>query len=126
MLTRMLLAVSLVCATVSTVQAQSAEPPTFAVGDTWKRSQGIEITVVKSDNDGSVRKGFIATCPECLSHFNKENNLVDVTDASGKPVDVTSLPNVLVGSRWKLFQWPLQVGKSWSFSADGAFSPDYS
>lgn len=105
----------------ATAHAQSTEPPTFTVGDTWKRSHGQEITVVSVDDKGTVVSGATIDCPTCLARLDKSLNLQGVTDANGKPVDVTRLRGVLVGSNWKFYEWPLEVNRSWSTSGQGFF-----
>src|SRR3989442_993921 len=116
------LAVLVVWATATTVLAQSAGPPSFSAGDTWKRSNGQELTVVKVDGNRTVVTGVLRDCPACLSHYNNELQLLEVTDASGKPMDIMQVPGfVPLGPSWRVFDWPMVVGKTWSFSAQGAF-----
>ena len=105
----------------ATAHAQSAEPPTFTVGDTWKRSHGLELTVVSIDDKGTVFSGVLIDCPTCLARLDKSLNLQEVTDANGKPVDVTRPRGVLVGPNWKFYEWPLEVNRSWSTSGQGFF-----
>jgi hypothetical protein len=81
----------------ATAHAQSTEPPTFTVGDTWKRSHGQELTVVSVDDKGTVFSGVLLDCPTCLARVDKSLNLQEITDTNGKPVDVTRLRGVLVG-----------------------------
>lgn len=119
---RKVLAVLVVLGVASIAQAQPVGPPTFAIGDTWKRSNGQELAVVKVDGNRTTVTGVLRDCPACLSHYNDELQLMEVTDASGKPVDIMQVPGfVPLGSSWRIFDWPLAVGKSWSFSAHGAF-----
>ncbi len=105
----------------ATAHAQSTEPPTFTVGDTWKRSHGQELTVVSVDDKGTVISGVLLDCPTCLARVDKSINLQEITDANGKPVDVTRLRGVLVGPNWKFYEWPLEVNRSWSMSGQGFF-----
>ena len=120
--TRIVLAILLVSATATTALAQSAGPPTFSVGETWKRSNGQELTVVRVDGGRTVVAGVLRDCAACVSHYNNELQLLEVTDASGKPMDIMQVPGfVPLGSSWRVFDWPMVVGKAWSFSADGAF-----
>jgi len=105
----------------ATAHAQTTEPPTFRVGDTWKRSHGQEITVVSVDDKGTLVSGVLLDCPTCLARVDKSVNLQEVTDANGKPVDVTRLRSVLVGPNWKFYEWPLEVNRSWSTSGQGFF-----
>ena len=120
--TRIVLAILLVSATATTALAQSAGPPSFSIGDTWTRSNGQELTVVRVDGGRTVVAGVLRDCAACVSHYNNELQLLEVTDASGKPMDIMQVPGfVPLGSSWRVFDWPMVVGKAWSFSADGAF-----
>jgi hypothetical protein len=118
---RVLLAGLFVALLTATAHAQSTEPPTFTVGDTWKRSHGQEITVVSIDDKGTVVSGALIDCPTCLARLDKSLNLQDVTDANGKSVDVTRLRGALVGPNWKFYEWPLELNRSWSTSGQGFF-----
>lgn len=116
------LVVGLVIAVLVTVaHAQSAGPPTYTVGDSWKRSNGQEISVVRVEDGGYTIKGFLFDCPACLSQLDKHLVIVAVTDGDGKPVNVTSLRVVVVGPGWRFYDWPLEVKKNWTISATGFF-----
>ena len=100
--------------------AQTAEAPVRRVGDTWARSHGLVITVVRADERGSVERGHVRQCPTCLSHFDRDGNYTGVvTDAAGAPVDAAAFPGILVGPGWRFFEWPLELGKTWLFSGQG-------
>ena len=108
--------------TVTAVHAQTADPPTFSLGDTWKYSDGREVKVVKVDENGSALTGPIRDCPACVVHFDK--NLITtgtVTETDGKPLDPSKVQVLFVGPSWRVYDFPLQVGKTWSFSAPGYF-----
>ena len=77
---------------------------------------------MKIDDNYTVMTGLLPACAACLLHFNNDFQIVEVRDASGKPIDIMQVPGfVPLGPSWKIFDWPLTVGKSWSFSAQGAF-----
>ncbi len=118
---RAFLAALIVAILSASAHAQSTEPPTFSVGDTWKRSHGLDLTVVSIDDKGTVFSGVLIDCPSCLARLDKSLNLQEITDANGKPVDVTRLRGALVGPNWKFYEWPLEVKKSWSTSGQGFF-----
>ena len=96
--------------------AQSAEAPVYSVGDTWKRSNGTEVTVVKVDDNSYVFRGGRLDCPTCLTQVDKRLTLLGVMDADGKPVDVTQLQGVFIGPTWRFYEWPLEVKKNWTVS----------
>ena len=106
---------------VATAYAQSSGPPTYSVGDTWTFSTGLEIKVVKVDEDGGVMSGFFPACRTCLYHLDKNLVVLKVVDADGKPPDVTQLGFMPVGPDWKLYDFPLEVKKTWSISAQAFF-----
>jgi len=101
----------------SPVHAQSSGPPTFSVGDEWTLSSGVVRKVAKMDGDNVVISGR-ENCPTCLQYYDKNLALVKVTRADGTALD-TAVGFVPVGSEWKFFEFPLEVGKKWNFSADG-------
>ncbi len=106
----------------SSAGAQSAGRPSYSVGDEWTLSSGAVRRVVKVDGDTIVRSttGMNATC-QCLYYFDKNLNIVSIEQVDGKPMDVMVMRSLRVGSDWKYWDFPLQVGKKWSFSAP-AFS----
>jgi hypothetical protein len=101
--------------------AQSVGPPIFSVGDTWKRSNGQEITVVKVDETSYSFRGAIADCPACLGQTDKNWLLVGVTDADGKAADVTRLGFIPLGPNWKMYDWPLELKKEWTITPTGSW-----
>lgn len=104
-----------------TAHAQSYGPPTFAVGDTWKRSHGPTITVVKVEENAVQMAGPLLTCPTCIYHYDKNLTLLNVTEADGRPVDVTKHEFIPLGVDWKVLDFPLEVKKTWRFSPTGWF-----
>jgi hypothetical protein len=101
------------------VHAQSSGPPTFSMGDEWTRSTGQVQKVVKIDGDNVVITG-IGACPTCLGYYDKNLGLLRATQADGTPPD-TSAGFIPAGGDWKLYEFPLEVGKKWHFSANGIF-----
>jgi hypothetical protein len=101
------------------VRAQISEPPIFSVGDEWTYSGGFVRKVVKVDENGVVISGY-GNCPTCLVYSNKNFSLIKVTRADGTPPD-PAVGFVPVGSEWKLYEFPLEVGRKWTFSAAGLF-----
>jgi len=101
---------------VGVAHAQSAQAPTLSVGDAWKRSNGVEITVVKVEDDAYVFKGYRLECPACLTRFDKQMSIVAEADADGKPLDPTRVQSMFVGSNWRFWDWPLEVNKNWTAS----------
>lgn len=106
---------------VTTAHAQSYGPPTFAVGDTWKRSNGREIKVVKADETGIEATGYLQTCPTCVHRMDKNLTILEVVQADGKPIDVTQHRFVPLGSDWKLLDFPLEVKRTWRITPQGFF-----
>lgn len=122
MIQQMVLVGCLILVTVVAANSQTAGPPSWALGDTWKLSDGRELTIVKAGEAGYVRRGDLRDCPSCLVYFNKDALFTgEITDADGKPVDVTKVRGAFFGPSWKFYDWPLEVKKKWSFSADGYF-----
>jgi hypothetical protein len=104
---------------VTSVLAQSTTPPTRSVGDTWKLSDGRVITVIKVEEGWASTIGGLRDCPTCITRSKDLNFDGTVRDASGNPVDVMKMQGVFVGPDWKFYDWPLEVGKQWRFSAMG-------
>jgi len=80
-------------------------------------------TVVKVEGDMTVMKGF-GNCPTCLVYFDKNYVLIKVEQADGTPPDPAAIGLVPMGSEWKMFDFPLQVGKKWNIAANGHFRND--
>jgi len=111
-----LVAVLILVMSVTLAHAQSATAPTWSVGDTWKRSNGTVVIVVKADESGYALKGNRGDCPACLTHLDKNLTPMSITDADGKPIDATQLAGVSVGPNWRFLEWPLEVKKTWTLS----------
>lgn len=99
--------------------AQSADAPKYSVGDTWVLTDGREISVVRVDATGFAVKGIYSSCPHCLLHYNPNLVPLNATEADGTPVHFAKLPSLLVGPGWRYYDWPLEPGKTWSFSTQG-------
>src|SRR5262249_38322470 len=108
--------VSVLFVLVASAHAQSYGPPTYAVGDTWKRNvagQMMDVKVVKVEDGGTWFTGARTDCPTCLSFQDKNLTLLQLTTADGKEVDVTQMNFVPIGPQWKLFDFPLELNKAW-------------
>lgn len=104
-------------ALVTIVHAQSAPAPTYSVGDTWKRSNGQQLEVVKVGDKGYDLVGALTTCPTCVASLDNNSTMLAVTDSGGKPLDLTQHGFVPVGPGWKFFDYPLEPKKEWRISA---------
>lgn len=105
----------------TTAHAQSHGSPTLSVGDTWKRSNDLEIKVVKVEEAGVEVAGALSTCPTCIYHLDRNLSILNVTHADGKPVDVTQHGFVPLGHDWRFYDFPLEVKKTWRFQPQGWF-----
>ena len=56
---------------VTAAHAQSAGPPTYTVGNAWKRSNGQEVSVVRVDDNGYTIKERLLDCATCLSRIRR-------------------------------------------------------
>ena len=116
-----LFAVVLLAFTAGPATAQSAGPPAFVVGDTWTLSTGLVRKVEKVEGDSAVISG-IGTCKTCLVYFStKDGTLVKVEMPDGSAPDSVTVGFVPLGKDWKLFDFPVEVGKKWNFRAKGLF-----
>lgn len=106
---------------VTTAHAQSTPRPTYTVGDTWKRSNGQELKVVKVGDDGYDVVGALVTCPTCVASLDNSGTMLAVSDSGGKPLELTQHGFVPVGAGWKFFDFPLEPKKTWYISATAFF-----
>ncbi len=106
----------LVCVTASSAADQSAAAPRFSVGDSWTRSNGVTVTVVKVDGSSATIKGFFSAYPTALVTLDGDFQPVAITDEQGKALDPVATRGLPLGKEWKLFDWPLENGKSWTSS----------
>ena len=98
--------------------AQSAGPPAYSVGDEWTLSIGLTRTVVKVDGDVTVIRGY-SKCPMCLLHVDKNLYILKLEGPDEQAVDSLAVGFVPVGRQWRYWEFPLEVGKKWTFGADG-------
>src|SRR5215471_21435959 len=103
----------LVCLATSSAADQSAAAPRFSVGDSWTRSNGVTLTVTKVDGSSAIIKGFFSALPTALVTVDGNFQPVAITDEEEKAVDPAVTRGLPLGRDWKLFDWPLEVGKSW-------------
>ncbi|MGH7341603.1 MAG: hypothetical protein ACREKH_14015 [Candidatus Rokuibacteriota bacterium] len=115
--------------TASIASAQSVDPPTYAVGDSWTIKQGSntrEVKVLKVGEAGSVEMlGFLAQCPACIVQLDRSLTIVALLDGGGKPADPSTVGFVPMGAGWQLFAFPLEPGKRWDFSASAIMRNQY-
>jgi DUF3108-like len=107
---------------VSTAHAQSYGPPTYSEGDEWTFTNRT-IKVVKIDGNVTVMTGINVACAACLYHLDSNNDLtiIKVTTADGSPPDSASIGWLPAGPEWKYWSFPLEVNKTWRFSAPGFY-----
>jgi len=94
-------------------------PPKYCVGDTWTFTGGRVQRVVSVDADSVVMTGYPMlgwSCPGCLFDLGKDLTLRAIRQPDGDSPDVTR-PFLPVGEGWRLWDFPLTVGKSWRLSA---------
>lgn len=106
-------------AVASTALAQPAASPRFAVGDSWSYTDGRQIKVVKVEDGAPIMTGSLAVCPACVVHYDRNLSIRKVTDAGGQPVEAAKIDFLALGPDWKFYAFPLEVKKSWKFSAEG-------
>ena len=99
--------------------AQPMAAPTYAVGDSWAYSDGRQIAVVKVEDGAPLMTGSLAVCPTCVVHYDRNLTIRKVTDPAGKPVEAAKIDFLALGPEWKFYVFPLEVKKTWSFSAEG-------
>jgi hypothetical protein len=101
--------------------SQSYGPPRYCVGDTWAYSHGGVQRVVKVESDMVVMTGTTMpgiACLGCLVTFDRNLTLQSITQPDGKPLEIShaSREYVPAGDGWRFWDFPLTVGKTWSFS----------
>ena len=99
--------------------AQPAPAPRFTVGDRWTFTDGRLITVVKLDDGGPVMTGALRACATCNVYYDKNLAIRKVTDGADKPMEAAKLGFLPLGPAWKFYEFPLEVKKTWKFSAEG-------
>jgi len=124
-MSRLALTGSLVLIAVTLAYAQVANPPTYAVGDTWTWTDrgpelGEEVRIVKVEDGGRrVAVRSKSTCPRCQWVSGLDLTLIEVLDADGKAVDASQFGFIGVG--FKFYDFPLQVKKTWRIEGYGSF-----
>src|SRR5439155_3856251 len=96
---------------VQVAHAQSVNAPDLTVGDTWKRSHGLEVKVVKAEDNGYQITGLLLTCPTCIYHMDRNLTILNVTHEDGQALDVTKHGFIPLGSEWKFLDFPLEPEK---------------
>ena len=107
----------------ASASAQSLNPLTYSVGDTWTVKTGDEtreIRVLKIGEGGNIEMlGLLNQCPTCIVQVDRTLNILAVLDGGGKPADVTQIGFIPIGGQWQLYNFPLEVKKRWDFTATG-------
>ena len=109
------------CTEPTPVDARPYGPPRYCVGDTWSFSYGGVQKVVSVGSDTVVMTGTTTpgiSCPGCLVTFDGNLALRSITQANGKPLEVSNISRdyVPAGDGWRYWDFPLTVGKIWGFS----------
>jgi hypothetical protein len=113
-----LLSLFLIALMAGPTGAQSSGSPSYVVGDEWTLSTGLVRKVVKVEGDTTVISGS-GNCRTCLLHFDKNLVLLKIENADGSPVDSVAVGFVPLGTEWRMFEFPMDVGKSWKVGAKG-------
>lgn len=100
---------------------QSYGPPKYCVGDTWIYSDRGVQRVVAVEKDmvamtGTTTPGI--SCRGCLVTFDRNLVLQSITQADGKPVEISTISRGYIpfGDGWRYWDFPLTVGKTWGLS----------
>jgi hypothetical protein len=99
---------------------QSYGPPRYCVGDTWTfAGRGVQ-RVVRVESDSVIMTGYPmlgpTPCPGCLFELDRNLTLRSIRRPDGSPPD-TGAGFWPLGEQWRLWDFPLTVGKSWRISA---------
>jgi hypothetical protein len=93
----------------------TVDAPTFMVGDEWRRNDGAFIYTEKvvgfEDTFVITQRTPNPLCESCRYYRDVNGTIVKVADATGgyRPGDMG----------WKFLDFPLRVGKEWSFRLSG-------
>src|SRR4029450_1217377 len=98
--------------------AQPASAPRFVAGDSWTYTDGRQIKVVRVEDGAAVMTGSFAVCPTCVVHYDRNLAIRKVTDPGGQPVEAAKIDFLALGPEWKFYAFPLEVKKTWKFSAE--------
>ena len=115
----LVLACALAVALESPAFAQPVASPAYTVGDSWPHTVGRQIAVVKVEDGAPIMAGPLAVCPTCLVHYHRNLAIRKGTDPAGKAGEAAKIDFLALGPEWKFYAFPLQVKKTWSFSAEG-------
>lgn len=89
-----------------------AEAPAFKEGDEWRFTGGSWRKVIGFEGEHVITtSGPSRRCRDCRYYRDKNLTVIKVLDAKGQPA-----PGETTGS--KILDFPLFVGKEWSFSID--------
>jgi hypothetical protein len=105
---------------VGQAHAQTADPPVYSVGDEWKLSTGFARKVIKVEGEVTAFRNYPG-CGTCLAYYDKNLVLLKIEQESGELADTATLGFVPLGPNFKFWDFPLTVGKKWSFSGPGLF-----
>jgi hypothetical protein len=102
---------------------QSYGPPKYCALDSWTFSNGRVQSVVRVDDDTVVMTapGVSGPCRRCIFIFDANLRLRSIEHTDGHAFEASSGFRP-VGDGWKLWDFPLVVGKSWRISAAGLVS----
>lgn len=101
---------------VLAAEPQTFEAPTHAVGDEWVRkapSGTYTVAIVKVADNGGV--ATISKWPGVRFHYDRHHT---ITKVEGEPTKVA--PIAFLANGWQLLQFPLYVGKKWTYSVQGS------
>jgi hypothetical protein len=115
----LVIAVCLAAGLAPAAFAQPASAPRFVEGDSWTYTNGRQIKVVRVEDGAAVMTGSLAVCPTCVVHYDRNLAIRKVTDPAGQPVEAAKIDFLALGPDWKFYAFPLEVKKTWKFSAEG-------
>jgi hypothetical protein len=98
-----------------TGDASPAEAPTYFVGDKWRFSNGVAVSVKRIDENGVTFAGGFNGCRGC--EYRVKDGRLGVFGPDGGPLENLSHHGfVPAAGEWKWWEFPMSVGKSWQFS----------
>jgi hypothetical protein len=109
-----LMCAGLLVLSTSSAHVRSAAAPVFSVGDTrtrQNRDTSYTVSIVKTEDGGTWSTGGIPSCAGCLSFYDKNLTLLNITKQDGSAVDGTQLGFVPLGADWKYYDFPLTIKK---------------
>jgi len=88
--------------------AQTAQAPTYKIGDEWRYERtSIRVAAVEPEQYTFNISGS-TTCVECQYTYDGNRTLLKVANKEGKPVEGTTTVGL------KLMQFPMSVGVTWT------------